>query len=131
MTPERKNIWFSWSLVAGLCAAIFFQSCFASPGLGPAFPYQDKFLHMAAYGVLAALVYRACRLTWPNLLSPLFVLAMSIIFTTVYGLSDEYHQSFVTVRQADLWDLVADFLGSILGATGYFFADRSRRTKLF
>jgi VanZ family protein len=84
---------------------------------------------MAAYGVLAALFYRACRLTWPGLHSPLLWLSLSIIFATLYGLSDEFHQSFVNARHADPGDLVADFLGSILGAAGYLVVDRSRKTK--
>ena len=34
-------------------------------------------------------------------------------------MSDEFHQSFVPSRQADVMDAVADVAGSILGALGY------------
>ena len=33
-----------------------------------------------------------------------------------FGISDEIHQSFVPGRSPDLWDLVADSLGALLGA---------------
>lgn len=74
---------------------------------------------MAAYGLLAALFYRACRVTWPGRLSPALLLAISVCFATLYGVSDEFHQSLVALRQADAMDGVADFVGSILGALGY------------
>ncbi len=74
---------------------------------------------MAAYGLLAALFARACRRTWPRRLSPLLLLVVSVCFATLYGISDELHQAFVTTRQADAMDGVADFAGSVLGAAGY------------
>ena len=127
MTPEQKNRWGAWLPVVGLCAAIFIQSCFATPHLGPDFHFKDKVLHMAAYGVLAVLFFRACRLSWPGRLSPFVLLLISLIFSTLYGLSDEIHQSFVKVRQADGWDVLADFAGSIVGAVVYIFLLQTRR----
>jgi VanZ family protein len=47
------------------------------------------------------------------------VLAISVCFATLYGVSDEFHQAFVAARQADGYDVLADFVGSILGAVGY------------
>ena len=123
----RKNKWYSWLPVVGLCLAIFIQSCFASPDLGPTFPFKDKFLHLAAYGVLAAFFYRACRLTWPDRSAPALLMTISVIFATLYGISDEFHQSFVNTRQADGADVVADFIGSIVGAAGYLIIHHARR----
>jgi len=123
----RKNKWYSWLPVVGLCLTIFIQSCFASPDLGPAFPFKDKFLHLAAYGVLAALFYRACQLTWPDRLAPALLITISVIFATLYGVSDEFHQSFVNARQADGADVLADFVGSIVGAVGYLIIHHARR----
>lgn len=105
--------------VLALCLAIFVQSCFASPKLGLDFPLKDKVLHMAAYGLLAAWFLKACRVTWPERLSPAGWMVVSVLFATLYGAGDELHQAFVTARQADGYDLLADFLGSILGAAAY------------
>ncbi|WP_319407769.1 VanZ family protein [uncultured Desulfosarcina sp.] len=102
-----------------LCAAIIVQSSFPSPDFGPSFPLKDKVLHMAAYGALALLLYRACRATWPGRLFPAQLLVLSVCFATLFGISDEVHQAFVATRQADVMDGVADFAGSIVGALVY------------
>ena len=80
---------------------------------------QEQQHRAAAYGMLAALFYRACRVTWPGRLSPAQLLAISVCFATLFGVSDEIHQSFVAARQADAMDGVADFAGSVLGALAY------------
>ena len=108
-----------WLPVVVLCLAIFILSSFPSPDTGPEFPLKDKIQHVAAYGLLAAFFARACRMTWPDWMSPIRLLLISVCFTTLYGLSDEFHQSFVAERHADAMDAVADFVGSILGATLY------------
>jgi len=108
-----------WLPVIALCVVIFVQSSFPSPDFGPAFPLKDKVTHMAAYGLLAVLFYRACRVTWPERLSPAQLLVISVLFASLYGVSDEFHQSFVAARQADALDGVADVAGSILGVLGY------------
>ena len=76
-------------------------------------------MHLVAYGLLAVLFYRACRVTWPERLSPVQLLVISVLFASLFGVSDEFHQSFVAARQADALDGVADVAGSILGALGY------------
>ena len=92
---------------------------FSSPDVKLSFPLKDKVMHMAAYGLLAALFYRACRVTWYGRLSPTQLLAISVCFASLYGVSDEFHQSFVASRQADALDGVADVAGSVLGGLGY------------
>ncbi|HSO19528.1 MAG TPA: VanZ family protein [Desulfosarcina sp.] len=108
-----------WLPVVVLCLAIFVQSCFPATDAGPDFPMKDKLLHMAVYGLLAGLFSRAARRTWGHRLTRLQLLAAGIGFATFYGLSDEWHQAFVATRQADVLDGVADFAGSVLGATIY------------
>ena len=119
LKPAQKKWLLYWLPVMALCLAIFIQSSFPSPGLGLSFPLKDKVLHMAAYSVLAALFYRASRMTWSDRLSPVQLALISICFGTLYGATDEIHQLFVAARQADVMDGVADFAGSILGAMGY------------
>lgn len=119
MKTARRTFLIYWLPVIALCAAIVVQSSYPSPDFGPFFPLKDKVLHMAAYGMLAALFYRACRVTWPGRLSTAQLLAISVCFATFFGVSDEIHQSFVVARQADAMDGVADFAGSVLGGLGY------------
>ena len=124
----RQIKWVPWLPVILLCLAIFLQSCFPSPHMGPSFPLKDKLLHMTAYGLLAALFARACRLTWPGRLAWLQLMLVSVGFAVLYGASDELHQSLVAARQAEIGDVVADFAGAVLGA-GVYLKRISRRKK--
>ena len=108
----------AWLMVAFFCLAIFIQSALPSPDIGPAFPMKDKALHMLVYGLLAVLFLRACRLSMPDWRVPLLLVA-GTAFATLYGLSDEVHQSFVAARQADPFDLLADGIGGFFGSAAY------------
>ena len=119
MNTAQRKIVLIWLPVLVFCAVIFIQSSFPSPAFGLTLPLKDKAIHMAVYGVLAALFYRACRVTWPGRLSPVQLIVISVCFASLYGMSDEFHQSFVVSRQADVMDWVADVAGSVLGALGY------------
>jgi hypothetical protein len=75
----------------------------------------DWTTHGTAYAILCALVCRALagglRQSTPARLA---VLAVAI--SVLYGVTDEFHQSFVPGRQADSWDLVKDFGGAAVAA---------------
>ena len=118
MTDRHKK-WFPWLPVLILCLAIFLQSCFPSPDVGPSFHLNDKVLHMAVYALLAALVARACRLTWPGRFSAMQLLLISVAFSALYGLSDEWHQTLVASRHGSVLDVLADFTGGVVGALLY------------
>lgn len=73
----------------------------------------DKVVHCAAYFVLSVLF-----------VLPFFRVSRSIFWSawaafllaSLYGLSDEIHQSFVPGRSADVYDYLADALGALMGA---------------
>ncbi len=48
-----------------------------------------------------------------------FLFILVVTLSTLYGLSDEIHQSFVPGRDADLGDVMADGVGSLIGAFCY------------
>jgi VanZ family protein len=41
--------------------------------------------------------------------------ATAFAVAILYGLSDEWHQSFVPGRTPDVWDLVVDAIGALTG----------------
>jgi len=41
---------------------------------------------------------------------------LPILIAVLYGVSDEFHQSFVPARDASVMDLVSDTVGAFLGA---------------
>jgi len=103
-----------WIPVMAYCAVIFAQSCYPTPHQLPSFALSDKLLHAVAYGILAVLICRAANTTdrWRRRWGALLMVA--VVASTLYGISDEWHQSFVPGRDADAFDALADFAGSLI-----------------
>ena len=74
----------------------------------------DKFLHIGEYAVLAILLYRALYISLSYYFLR-FTAPIVIFLCLLYGISDEYHQSFVSNRFSDFYDILADTTGAILG----------------
>ena len=70
------------------------------------FPHQDKIYHAGAYFIMALIAWRTFRHTFST---PWII---SLLFCSLYGISDEWHQSFVAGRDSDLSDWLADTLGA-------------------
>jgi len=76
----------------------------------------DKLLHFTEYAALGAAWYRALRGEGMSAGSALVAAAMA---TAAYGVSDEWHQSFVPLRDASIRDWMTDLLGGAAGAMSY------------
>jgi VanZ family protein len=101
-----------WLPVIVGMAAIFVASSMPEP---PAPGVSDVSLHIAAYFGLTILLNRAlARGTWRGVTLLTLVAAWAIAFT--YGISIEWHQSFVPNRHAELRDIGANAIGAF-GAT--------------
>ena len=86
------------------------QSRLPTPDL---FENEDKLQHLLAYFVMGVFAWRAFRRL------PLrreAVILACIGFCSLYGLSDEWHQSFVIGRNSSALDWLADSLGGLLAA---------------
>lgn len=112
---KGKLFWGYWFPVIFYCGAIFVQSAYPSPDSLSSFPLGDKVMHILAYAVLGALFYRALAKNRPNRRAP-WIVFLSILLTTLYGVGDEIHQSFVALRTAEGADVLADFAGGTVGA---------------
>ena len=115
---------FYWLPVFIYCLLIYIQSSRPFPISIPDIDYIDKAFHFLTYSVLGALFFRAMGYIYSdNRISRRVLLA--IIFSSLYGISDEIHQYFVPGRTADPFDAAADMLGSICGAFMYrYFANK-------
>jgi VanZ family protein len=82
----------------------------------PRVPHQDDvpdwLSHGAVYLVLAVLATRAFG---AGAAPDLRLAACAFAFCVAYGISDEWHQSFVPGRHSDPWDIVKDGVGTIAG----------------
>ena len=93
------------------CGLIFFLSHQPTLPMPMLFPNQDKLVHASAYAVMGLLAWRFFSHLFTT---QLLLVASSIIFCSVYGVSDEFHQSFIDGRDADVWDWLADTIGASL-----------------
>lgn len=97
--------------------SIFFLSHQSGDRLSlPSFPGADKLAHALIYGLLAAAILRALP---PRLRADQPGRAAAIVLAVCfgYGLTDEFHQSFVPGRDASLGDLLADVAGAAILCT--------------
>ncbi|MBU1191454.1 MAG: VanZ family protein [Gammaproteobacteria bacterium] len=102
------------SLLLTCCwiAAIYHLSSQSDINFEISFAAKDKLFHMAAYGLLGVFILGIMR---PNPTGYSYnQVALATLMATVYGITDEWHQSYVPGRSADPLDLVADFLGALL-----------------
>ncbi len=101
------------------CVLIYIQSSFPGvAGIEPPFSGFDKVLHFAGYSLLGVLTLRAL-LREDLSVSPSVLAGIAVVFCTLYGLSDEIHQSFVSGRSCEALDLLADAAGGAAGAYVY------------
>jgi VanZ family protein len=97
-------------------ALIFYLSSLAQlPVDLPAYPGFDKILHFLEYAVFGYLIMRLCR-TSPHPSLARQAIPVTIVTGLIYGISDEWHQSFVPGRDASAGDVLSDLLGAAMAA---------------
>ncbi len=104
-------------LVAACCALIFWLS--SGPLDAPTeiqFEGLDKLAHACIYALLAGLVFHGLRQSGRGW-TPRTLFWVPVIFTALYGASDEFHQYFVPTRTCDPLDWLADVTGGLAAAT--------------
>jgi len=105
-------IFVAWLLVAVWAAVIFALS--ATPNLRVAQADDLDFIlrkagHMAAFGILAVLLWRALTLAAVRR-----AMAWSLVLTIAYAASDEFHQSSTAGRHASGVDVGIDSAGAAI-----------------
>jgi len=110
-----RNFFRYWLPMFAQMALIFFLSSQSTfPKEIPAWVfYFDKVVHAILFGLLCFLIVRTWVAgEWAKATNAIF--GLSIVFTTLYGVSDEFHQCFVPGRTPSLGDIMADAVGAIL-----------------
>ena len=106
----RRSILTLWGPFLGALAVIFWLSSMSDvPGAQYAW---DKLLHTVGYAGLGVLALRAFHggFERPRLAATVYA-GIAVI---LWGVSDEFHQSFVPGRDATAWDVVADAVGFVV-----------------
>jgi len=114
---SRINYVFTyWLPVVVWMAVIFKLSSGSVPSASPVY-WQDfvfkKSAHMFFYGVLAILFYRALVATGVKKDKALI---WAVVYAILYGMTDEYHQSFTQGREARIRDIGFDGVGATVFA---------------
>lgn len=103
--------WTAWGPAVLWAGALFVSSALPGTDRPPLlFAGEDKLAHGVLYAVLGVALARGwlrSGRTWPVWLPPLLGI--------LYGVTDEWHQSWVPGRDPDPLDLAADTLGVLLG----------------
>lgn len=94
-------------------ALIAFLSSIPKPDGDPGIGSWDKLAHLSAYAVLGFLL---ARTLFPDGIRFRIQIAAVTALATLYGVSDEFHQSFVPGRESSIGDLAADAGGALLAA---------------
>ena len=100
----------NWGPLLLALAGVFWLSSLSQvPGSGLAW---DKLLHVVGYAGLGIITIRAFH---GGLVRPRATATLAAgIFLLLWGISDEYHQSFVPGRDASAADVVADVIGFVV-----------------
>lgn len=116
-TIDKKKIRIFWIATIAYMGLIFLLSSLHGMRLPKIPENSDKLIHMAVYVPLGFLLCMA--LVMSGLRRYGFVIAL--ILTIIYGMTDEFHQSFVPGRHASFGDVIADSVGALLGCLGVSF----------
>ena len=103
MVAARLNMWLPVVIWAALIFTISSVPSLDS-GLGVWDTVLRKIAHVGEYAVLGALLYRAVRRE-----------PAAILLGSLYAVTDEVHQSFVTGRHGSPVDWLIDTAGVVLG----------------
>ena len=118
-TRSRASLWLLVVVWMAVIFALSSQSELPSPaGLSP----DDRSVigHLGVYGVLAVFLWMALPRGWSASLRIAIAFAGAVLF----GVTDEWHQSFVLGRESTLSDLALDAIGAAVALAVAQFASR-------
>lgn len=113
-----KGFFKYWAPLYIYAGIIFFISGISKPLPEIDIPSLDKLLHVLEYGIFAILAGRAFKNSSKEKIFDNFKM-LAALAAIAYGISDEFHQSFVAGRCFSVFDIMADSVGGILGAFIY------------
>jgi VanZ family protein len=97
----------------GWAGLIFYLSHIPGVDVPHLFFAKDKLLHAVVFGILGFFALGAMKDTADR--HPVFQPSLAVVLVIIYGVLDEYHQYFVPGRSPDIYDVMADAVGGILG----------------
>ena len=127
--PDERNVsfWRHQFPAIAWAGVIFILS--SLPGAFFTIPTRlpvDKAFHAGIFFIFCLLLNRAFINQTRLLTLSRYRLLISFLIVVAYGISDEFHQTFVPGRTPDFADALADSIGGLLGILYLFFLTRFR-----
>ena len=92
----------------------------------PLFTGLDKLVPGIVYGILAGtFLYGLAPFAHES--NQAVTALVVVLFCLLFGVSDEFHQSFIPARFASIWDVAADGAGAILVVAWWLGREGKRR----
>ncbi|WP_347988990.1 VanZ family protein [Methylomonas sp. AM2-LC] len=107
----RKQL--DFLVLISYCSLIYWLSAQSVLPGTDLFENEDKLQHFLAYAIMGICAWRVLRHFMHN---SLLLMILSFGFCSLYGLSDEWHQSFVMGRTPSSMDWLADSFGGLLAS---------------
>ena len=85
----------------------------------PQFTGVDKLLHLIAYGALAGSFLYGLQ-PFSHASNLVVTASIVVLFCFLFGIGDEFHQSFIPGRFVSGWDVAADGFGALLVAAWWY-----------
>lgn len=125
MSPQSTPIpLFRHTLLYGLPVVMYAGLIFLLSSLSPfpddriPFVGYDKLAHLVEYFLFGILIYRWFSNARPPRIGRHAAL-LTVLLGLCYGVSDEWHQSFIPGRVASAWDVLFDTLGVVTATFAY------------
>jgi len=114
MDKSRIFFWL-WSPLIIYMALMWFISSWSGDEIQLLpIPFLDKVLHFLEYLIFGFLVARVISLP-EGRKSRIRLFISVVVIALIWGAIDELHQSFVPLRDANFFDLIADCIGAGVG----------------
>jgi len=113
-----KSFFRYWAPLYVYAGIIFYFSGIPKPLPDIDIPFFDKALHILEFMVFGLLAARAFRNSSRNAFFANFK-TLAVLVSISYGISDEFHQRFISERQFSFLDMVADGIGGTIGVLIY------------
>jgi VanZ family protein len=117
-TVQNRNIRYRFPVLFYMFLLFCLSSMPGPPPDASAIPNFDKILHFLAYTGLGVVLMHLFH-TSPTQRIARQAIFLTILTGTMYGMSDEWHQSFIPGRDASLLDAAFDSLGCMAAALLY------------
>jgi len=120
--------WQRWTAVVAWMGVIFWLSSRPSLPRTPGTPPDVASIlgHLVAYAVLASLLAWAIDQAGRPLAA---TMAIAWVVASLYGVTDEVHQSFVPNRDADDFDVLTDAVGAAVALVAVWWRARQRTAR--